>query len=125
VLASPTPDCSLPATTRWLATVRNVAFIGMSLYSRYPDDYMGQWIVTFAALVLSGTAVAGLVLAALRRDSPATITARFLDSDAGILGVVSPHSIHGWDPAFIASVTAIALGPALMSWMVAETIRRD
>jgi hypothetical protein len=116
---------TLPALTRWLATVRNIGLVALAVYSKYLAEYIGQWIIAFAAIVLAATALTGLVLAVIRRESPANITSRFLDSGAGILAMVFTQGIHGWDQLFLSTLVSITLVPAFFAWGFTTSVRKD
>ncbi|MFK4299737.1 hypothetical protein ABH924_004923 [Arthrobacter sp. GAS37] len=122
---SPTTPESLPAATRWLATIRNIALVVLAIYSTALNDYMAQWIIAFAAIAMAATSLAGLALAIIRQDAPGEITSRFLNSGAGILAMVFTQSIHGWDPQFISTLVSLTLVPAFFAWSLTKTIRQD
>ncbi|MFE4198064.1 hypothetical protein ACFRJ9_19585 [Paenarthrobacter sp. NPDC056912] len=119
-----TPKSS-PFRTQWLTTVRNVALVVVALYSKYLGDYMGQWIITFAAIALAATSATGLILAIIRREPSTLLTHRCLDACAGFLALVFTYDIHHWDATFISALTSLVLVPAFFAWAITKTVSTD
>ncbi|NYE95985.1 heme/copper-type cytochrome/quinol oxidase subunit 2 [Psychromicrobium silvestre] len=113
----------LPTVDRWLLAVRNILFVVIAVFSAQIDNYFIQWMICFAALLLSVLGAAGAVLSVLRREDGSTTNWSLANLVAGILGLIFSAQVHGWDPNFITPLLGLILVPAFISWTVKTAIK--
>lgn len=123
--SSTAPPHAAPSGTRWLITARNIALVMVALYSRYFGDYIGQWIITFAAITLAATSLAGLMIASIGRESSNVLTQGCFNASAGVLALAFTYDIHHWDQTFLSILTSLTLVPAFVAWSLTKTLSNN